>query len=256
MSVNVAVYLNFWFPIKFNLNMASRISIIIPTYNEADGIQQLVKHLLQEGDAPVAEVIVSDGGSTDKTAELAKRAGATVVRSPKKGRAAQMNAGVAVATGDVLYFLHADTFPPSGFANAILQNCTTAFGAGCFRLQFDQDHWFLNMNAWFTRFDFDSIRFGDQSLFILRTVFEQIGGFRDDLVIMEDQEIISRIRKVTGFTILPASVITSAKKYRENGIYRLQFIFSVLWGLYYLGLPQHKLISIYNRLIRKSKLRD
>lgn len=239
-----------------DFNMDSRVSIIIPTYNEAECIQKLIKYLLQVEYAPVPEIIVSDGGSTDNTPALAEMAGAKVIYSPKKGRAAQMNASVAEATGDILYFLHADTFPPAGFINAIVENCTPAAGAGCFRLKFDQNHWFLNVNAWFTRFDLDSIRFGDQSLFIFKSLFERIGGFSEDHMIMEDQEIISRIRKVTGFKVLPAAVVTSAKKYRENGIYRLQFIFSVIWGLYYLGLPQKKLICIYNRLIRKSKLSD
>ncbi|WP_266204746.1 TIGR04283 family arsenosugar biosynthesis glycosyltransferase [Pontibacter kalidii] len=234
--------------------MPERISIIIPTYNEADNIERLVRHLLKAVPAP--EVIVSDGGSTDATQLLAKEAGASVVQSSLKGRAPQMNAGAKAATGSILYFLHADTFPPADYQATILENCTPASGAGCFRLQFDDAHWFLSVNAWFTRFDVDSIRFGDQSLYIRRHYFEQIGGFRNDYVLLEDQEIISRIRKCTGFRVLSKAVTTSAQKYRENGIYRLQLIFSFIWFLYYLGLPQQKLVHIYNTLIRKSKLKD
>lgn len=236
--------------------MPAHISIVIPTYNEAEGIQRLVGYLLSTGYTPVPEIIVSDGGSTDDTPVLAKEAGAKVIRSPKKGRAPQMNAAATVASGDILYFLHADTFPPEDFLSVISSNCTYENGAGCFRLKFDDDHWFLKANAWFTRFDFDSIRFGDQSLFILKQYFVQAGGFKEDLLIMEDQEIISRIRKITGFKVLPATVTTSAQKYRENGVFRLQVIFSFLWGLYYLGVPQQKLLSIYNSLIRKSKMKD
>ena len=234
--------------------MTERLSIVIPTYNEADNIQRLVRYLLESN--PSLEVIVSDGGSADGTQQLARAAGAKVIESPKKGRASQMNAGAAEAVGSILYFLHADTLPPPGFQDAILESCTSESGAGCFRLQFDDDHWFLRANAWLTRFDIDSIRFGDQSLFIRRGLFEQLSGFQEDLLLMEDQEIIRRIRKCTGFRILPKSVITSSRKYQENGRYRLQLVFFVIWLLYYLGIPQQQLVRIYNRLIRKSKLRN
>jgi rSAM/selenodomain-associated transferase 2 len=236
--------------------MPACISIVIPTYNEADGIQELVRYLLSAGGEPAPEIIVSDGGSTDNTPELASTAGAKVILSPQKGRAAQMNAGAAVATGDILYFLHADTFPPADFKEAIAASCAAGNGAGCFRLRFDEDHWFLKANAWLTRFDVDSIRFGDQSLYILKEDFERIGGFRTDHVVMEDQEIVRRIKKKTRFEVLPAAVVTSAQKYRENGIFRLQFIFSAIWLLYYVGVPQQKLVDIYNRLIKRSKLKD
>ncbi|MEJ8801971.1 TIGR04283 family arsenosugar biosynthesis glycosyltransferase [Pontibacter sp. H249] len=236
--------------------MPANISIVIPTYNEAGGIQQLVQYLLTSGGESILEVIVSDGGSTDNTPALASAAGAKVVCSPKKGRAAQMNSGAASATGEILYFLHADTFPPADFHKDIIKNCRSGAGAGCFRLQFDEKHWFLKVNAWFTRFDLDHLRFGDQSLFILKYDFVRIGGFSEDHVVMEDQEIIYRIKEVTQFKVLPAAVVTSAQKYRENGVYRLQFIFLIIWLLYYLKVPQQKLVSIYNRLIIKSKLQD
>jgi rSAM/selenodomain-associated transferase 2 len=235
--------------------MSADISIVIPTYNEANGIQKLVNYLLIAGSSATHEIIVSDGGSTDNTLELAKAAGARVIQSPEKGRAAQMNAGATIATGDILYFLHADTFPPLFFKEAIINSCAAGYGAGCFRLQFDEDHWFLKANAWFTRFDIDSVRFGDQSLYILKSIFNCIGGFQKDHVIMEDQEIISRIRKKTKFKVLPKAVVTSAQKYRENGIYRLQLVFSVIWLLYYAGISQSKLVKIYNKLIKKSKLK-
>lgn len=127
--------------------MSASISIVIPTYNEAEGIQRIVRYPLTSGSVAAPEIIVSDGGSTDHTPELAGAAGARVIQSPEKGRAAEINAGAAVATGDVLYFLHADTCPPAQYQAAIQQSCISGYGAGCFRLRFDDDHRFLQITA-------------------------------------------------------------------------------------------------------------
>src|SRR5665213_1026118 len=96
------------------------ISIIIPTYNESDSIGPLIQYLLDAGGPIVDEIIVSDGGSQDDTCERAARAGALLVKSPQKGRAAQMNHGAAEAKSAILYFVHADCFPPASFARDIL----------------------------------------------------------------------------------------------------------------------------------------
>lgn len=130
-----------------------KISIIIPTYNEAEQIAALLQYLWKEGKEELEEIIVCDGGSTDGTRQLAARGGARVVAAPKKGRAAQMNHGATLAAAPCLYFLHADTYPPKGFTAAIAQAIGQGFGSGCFRLQFDHPHWFLRANCWFTRFD-------------------------------------------------------------------------------------------------------
>ncbi|MEO6538796.1 MAG: glycosyltransferase, partial [Ferruginibacter sp.] len=91
------------------------ISIIIPTYNESELIGKLINFLKEFGNKDISEIIISDGGSTDNTAEIAKNAGAQVIISPQKGRAAQMNFGASMATSDILYFIHADTLPPPSF---------------------------------------------------------------------------------------------------------------------------------------------
>lgn len=120
------------------------------------------------------EIIVAYGGSNDATEQRVRATGVTFLKSPKKGRAAQMNAGAAIAKAAVLYFLHADSFPPVGFTTTILQKIKKGYGSGCYRLQFDFKHWFLKLNCWFTRFDVNAFRLGDQSLFLKREVFEHI----------------------------------------------------------------------------------
>jgi GT2 family glycosyltransferase len=121
-------------------------------------------------------------------------------------------------------------------------------------LQFDRAHWFLKVNAWFTRFDYNAFRFGDQSLFVLKDVFIKAGGFNEKLIVMEDQEIIHRLKKYGKFNVMPQSVITSARKYIKNGIYKMQGIFFLIYVLYKIGTPQNKLTALYSRLIKQDKV--
>ncbi|HEV7330870.1 MAG TPA: TIGR04283 family arsenosugar biosynthesis glycosyltransferase [Flavisolibacter sp.] len=231
------------------------ISVVIPTFNEVQCIAHTIRTLRENDRAGlIVQIIISDGGSTDGTLESAKSEGAIVIMSPRKGRAAQMNAGALAATGEVLYFLHADTLPPTNFTGDIADAVQNGFSAGCFRLSFDHSHWFLRANCWFTRFDVDAIRFGDQSLFVQKKIFTEMSGFCEKHVVMEDQEIIKRLKKKIRFTVLKKSVITSSRKYLENGIYKTQAIFFVIYFMYRLGYPQHQLISTYRKLIRQDKL--
>lgn len=231
------------------------ISLIIPAYNEEESIAATIEAIKKrDAENLISEIIVSDGQSSDHTVEIATKAGAKVVISPKKGRSAQMNYGASLATSRILYFLHADSIPPENFTNYISRACEKGYTSGCFQLDFDHEHWFLKANCWFTRFDVNAIRFGDQSLFVRKDVFEKSGGFDEHLLMMEDQEIIHRIRKFGPFTVMKAAVTTSARKYLENGIYRMQFIFFRIWLMYYLGFSQEHLLKLHKKLIRKTKL--
>ncbi|MBA2249995.1 MAG: TIGR04283 family arsenosugar biosynthesis glycosyltransferase [Chitinophagaceae bacterium] len=230
------------------------ISIIIPTYNEADQIAQTLSKTQAAKGKHEAEIIVVDGGSTDDTIKIAEQCGATIIRSESKGRAAQMNKGASVAKHNILYFLHADSIPPNNFTTQILRAYKNGTKSGCFRLAFDYDHWFLKANAWFTRFNVNAVRYGDQSLFVTKEIFEKSGGFRDDLLMMEDQEIIYRLKKHGRFKVLNDVVTTSARKYLDNGVYRMQCIFYRIWAMYYLGYSQQQMLMVYRRLIRRHKI--
>ena len=230
------------------------ISVIIPTYNEADQVAQTIKGIHAANKGHEIELVIIDGGSSDETVSIAQSCGATALVSERKGRGAQMNKGAYVAKGDILYFLHADSIPPQNFTDYIMDAYQKGAVSGCFQLQFDHNHWFLKANAWFTRFNVNAVRFGDQSLFVTKDVFYKAGGFREDLLVMEDQEIIHRIKKHGRFRVMNAAVTTSARKYLDNGIYRMQAIFFRIWLLYYLGFSQEYLLQVYRRLIRKHKL--
>lgn len=159
------------------------ISVIIPAYNEENQIGATIRHVRETGAPFVTQIIISDGGSLDRTIAEAKMAGAETVLSPCKGRAAQMNYGASFAKGPLLYFLHADTLPPNGFSQAITDAVNKGFGSGSFLLQFDYPHWFLKANCWFTRFDLNAVRFGDQSLFVQKRFLKNAAVFQKSILL-------------------------------------------------------------------------
>lgn len=230
------------------------ITVIVPTLNEESAIARVIAAVAgSDTTTSIVETIVVDGGSADRTVERARAAGARTLVAPRRGRAAQMNAGARIATGSVLYFLHADSRPPMGFSGMIADAVSAGATSGCFRLAFDDPHWFLRASAWCTRFDIDLLRFGDQSLFVARDAFERCGGFDESMVVLEDQEIVRRLRRAGRFVLLRECVETSARKYRENGIIRLQAIFALICLGYHCGIPQHRLCELYHRTIRERR---
>ncbi len=230
------------------------VSIIIPTYNEGQVIKSLILKLRAlDVYEHITEIIVCDGGSSDDTITEASAAGALIVQS-KKGRAIQMNAGAAIAKGEILYFLHADTVPPKRFIELIITAHQKGYNSGCFTLRFDVDHWFLKANAYFTRYNIDLFRFGDQSLFVSNGAFNNAQGYNEDLIILEDQEIISRIKKYGKFVVINNPVTTSSRKYIANGVYKTQLAYFFIYILFKLGVSQHYLLKIYKLLIKQNKL--
>jgi len=240
---------------KYKLPRNRMLTIIIPSYNEADQIGLTLRHLLNPQDRPwIAQILVADGGSKDNTGIEAQQAGAELVRCAQKGRAAQLNAAARLARTGTLYFLHADSRPPLGFALEILQAVRQGERCGCYRLRFDHGHWFLRLLGWCTRFDIAALRYGDQSLFVQKDFFEQIGGYDEELTLMEDYDIVRRLRSLGRFRILPRPLTTSARKYLRNGIYYLQAVFILIYLLHKIGLPQPKLVRTYQALIRQDKI--
>lgn len=229
-----------------------KISIIIPALNEENRIASLVEELRQResSDGCICEIIVADGGSSDETPKKAERAGAVVVSCSQKGRAFQMNEGASFASGNMLYFLHADTIPPINFDKHIAGAVAGGAGAGSFQLRFSSNHQLLRFYGWCTRFRSTLLRFGDQSLFVKASCFWEIGGYDESLSVMEDQQIVGNLKKITSFALLGEVVKTSARKYEKNGVVRLQFIFGMIVILYYFDAKQDTLVHLYKSLIR------
>ncbi|SNY94516.1 TIGR04283 family arsenosugar biosynthesis glycosyltransferase [Flagellimonas pacifica] len=225
------------------------ISIIIPVLNEEKLIGKILKHIGQTSSkTSIMEVICVDGGSRDKTISIAGLFGAKVIPS-KKGRARQMNLGAQNASGEVLYFLHADTFTPNNFDQLILDAIKEGYESGCFRMRFDTKNPILRLFAWLSRINHTLCRGGDQSLFIKRNLFHKTKGFNEDYLIYEDTEFIQRLYKQTKFKVLPNHVITSARKYREKGWLKVQFHFGMIHLKNYLGAGPDELYRYYSKKI-------
>lgn len=227
---------------------SKKLSIIIPVLNEEDYVSNLLVHLKNVCAERTLEIIVVDGGSTDRTIALAEQCGVKVYRSIR-GRASQMNYGAQMAAGDILYFLHVDTFPPINFEAAILKAVKEGYASGCFQMRFDNNSRFLNFFAWFTKVNHSLCRGGDQSLFITRELFRQSGGFDEDYQVYEDTEFIGRICKLGRFKILPQIVITSARKYNRIGTLQLQYHFGVIHLKRIFGAGPKQLHKYYTRHI-------
>ncbi len=224
-------------------------SIIIPTYNEAATIAQLVQDLRQHAAPHAVEILVVDANSTDGTAEAARQAGATVLPAPQPGRAAQMNHGAAQATGDILYFVHADVGIHPDYVATIQRAVALGYEAGCYRFRFDSTHPLLRINSFGTRFNGIMSRGGDQTLFVTRALFQRLGGFNEQFVIMEDFEIIVRIRRAARFLIVPQDVVVSARKYETNSWFRVQLANLTAFSLFFLKVPPPRIARTYKAML-------
>lgn len=217
---------------------------MVPALNEAASIVETVRGARARG---VREIVVVDGGSTDATVALAGPIADRVLRGPR-GRAVQMNAGAAVASGDVLLFLHADTQLPDGFADAVRRAIGEGAIAGRFDVRLDGRHWFLPvvallMNA---RSRWTGIATGDQAMFVRRDVFTTLGGFAP-VPLMEDVELSRRLRRTGPIAALPLRVSTSARRWEENGVARTILLMWALRLAYACGVSPERLAHWYRR---------
>lgn len=227
------------------------ISIIIPVLNEENSIAKLLDYLIKITDPKFTkEILIVDGGSQDSTLEILKNYPSIKIIHTQKNRSIQMNFGAKNATSDILYFLHCDTFPPNNFDAEIINQVQNGNLSGCFKMKFDNNHIVLKVSQWFTQFNFQSCRGGDQSLFVEKKLFDTLNSFDENLNIYEDNEFISRLYLNSKFTVIQKSVTTSARKYLKNGIWKLQFHFLMIHIKYSLGAKQKDLLNYYLKHIK------
>jgi rSAM/selenodomain-associated transferase 2 len=223
------------------------ISVIIPALNEEENISRCIGSIREESSS--CEIIVSDGGSTDRTKEAAAGfQGVTVVDS-KKGRGRQMNAGASQAKGEVLLFLHADTTLEQGWAKGIMtamKDASVVGGAFTFCVDNPLPK-FRSVEAWVRmRCAVFSLPYGDQGIFIRKTAFEKLGGY-SDIPLMEDVDILGKMKKHGTITILDKRAVTSGRRWAEKGIIRTAAINQATMMLYRLGVSPERLARFYYR---------
>ncbi len=234
------------------MNVAEHsFSLIIPTLNEATHIGSCIAAV--RAIAPTVEIIIADGGSTDATTRIATEAGVRVCHAPR-GRGPQCNAGAAMASGEVLVFLHADTrLPANAFdlLQILFQHEQAQIGK--FRLSFDTEHWLLDFAARCMWFDSILTSYGDQCIAIRRSFFTALGGF-PDWPLFEDVRLFELARQHTRVYVLPAEVVTSARRFIDNGIFTQ--LLRDLWYMfqYLLGVPPETIAARYER--RGAQLRQ
>ncbi len=227
-----------------------RISIIIPVLNEAKNIRVAIDSIFPSDNT---EVIVVDGGSSDGTIEVVKNSGMILFHS-QPGRAAQMNLGAKHATGDILVFLHADTRFPLGYDDLIRTTLSDSFRwerlpiAGAFALQIDDRSRHFRWIEWGIKYRsrFLKMPYGDQAIFLNAKVFDEIGGF-PDLPIMEDFELMRRLQKLGSIAIIDRPVITSARRWLQQGVFKTTLINQLMILGYLMGVDRDRLMRLYRR---------
>ena len=225
------------------------ISIVIPTLNELAYLEDTLTHIVGMAKDSI-EIIVADGGSTDGTLAIAKRMGVRVV-STAKGRGRQMNAGAALASGEVILFLHADTRLPADFVDQVWQVMRKQVVAGAFRLAIDGGSMAFRIVEWGTniRSRVRKIPYGDQAIFVRAKDFYRLGGFRH-WPLMEDYEFCGRVRSQGGLAIASAEVSTSSRRWKRLGTLRTTLRNQCCILAYHCGISIERIAAIYSNGLR------
>ena len=223
----------------------SSISIIIPTYNEAENLSGLLPELLG---VPDVEILVVDGNSSDDTVNTATALGVKVLSFPPD-RALQMNAGAQAARSEILLFLHGDTRLPQGFTGKVHDILNQpGIVAGAFSLKIDGKGYGLRIIEMLVNFRsrFMQLPYGDQGIFLKASMFSAVGGF-PALPILEDFELTRKLKHKGRIKILSQEATTSARRWKKLGLLRTTFINQAVIIGYLLGVDPKKLAEWYRK---------
>ena len=240
--------MNVWEQERISAESSYPLSVIIPTLNEAGNIAMVISDVRRED---AVEIIVTDGGSNDGTADIAKEYGARVVHS-EPGRARQMNNGIKTASGNNLLFLHADTRLPKGFTQQINTALSVSgVAAGAFELQYDKKSPGLSrierLANWRSRTF--QMPYGDQGIFSTANNMQLVGGF-PELPIMEDFELMKRLKRIGRIEIVPEFVTTSSRRQEKIGLLKSTLINQVVIAAYLTGISPDRIARWYGEVIQ------
>jgi rSAM/selenodomain-associated transferase 2 len=220
------------------------ISIIIPTLNEESNIKAVINSIQSHN----IEIILVDGGSEDKTLLIAKSLDVKVVVS-SPGRANQMNTGAMVASGEILLFLHADTRLPIRFDEMVRRTLAKpGIVAGAFALQIDAPDWGLRLVEFGVKWRSHlwQMPYGDQAIFLTKDVFQKVGNF-PQIPIMEDFELMRKLKSLGKIYLLPTPVITSPRRWLKQGILQTTILNQIIVIAYLLGVSPNRICNWYRQ---------
>lgn len=231
------------------------LSIIIPIYNEAENLPSQLTFLQGKAEKSLIEIIVSNSpDTTDNSPEICKKfSKVRFFECDKRGRAYQMNFGASKACGDILLFLHADIRLPDDFYEQVMKAIDDGFKMGFFSYRFDRSTLMLNINSYFTKTDGLFAGAGDQCQFFTKATFKKLEGFNEDYCIMEDFEIMDKVRKQNiPYTIIQSKATVSARKYDKGSWLKVNLINGYVFLLFKFGAKPIKLRRVYKSLLRES----
>ena len=224
-----------------------RLAIVIPVLNEEQSLLENLRAATEIADLTV----VVDGGSVDRSVEIARQSGARVTSSTP-GRGTQLNAGAAIALeekADTLLFLHADTRLPVGARDLIVAAIKGGAAGGGFRVSFDDPGRLFLLGASIVNLRTRAFRapLGDQAQFLTAKVFRELEGFRD-WPILEDLDLIRRLKRSHQIEILAAPVTTAARRFNKHGLLRTIATNWLIWLLYFMGVEPRRLAKLYRHI--------
>lgn len=227
------------------MQVLQKISVIMPILNEAKILEKTLSQLQPELGSH--ELIVVDGGSTDASVHIAEKYGRVI--TSERGRAKQLNAGAAAATGDILIFLHADIWLESGALAAVATAMSAGYVGGGFRQKIDGDSILYRLIeiAGDMRGKYLKVFYGDSGIFLARTGFEKIGGF-PDVPIMEELQFSKGLRRLGKTTLLTPYIHISARRWETKGIVRTTLNNWLITLLYFFGVSPEKLAELYRHI--------
>ncbi len=222
-----------------------KISVIIPILNEAKVLEKTLSQLQPQLGSH--ELIVVDGGSTDASVKIAENYGKVIIS--ERGRAKQLNAGAAAATGDILIFLHADIWLEPGALAAVATAISSGYVGGGFRQKIDGKRVLYRLIeiAGDIRGRYLKVFYGDSGIFLARTNFQKIGGF-PDVPILEEMEFSKDLRRLGKTTLLTPYIHISARRWEARGIVRTTLNNWLITLLYFLGVSPEKLARLYSHI--------
>ena len=220
------------------------IAILIPALDEEDNLRRLLPDVVAAAD----EVVVADGGSRDRTTEVARELGARVVTgAPGRGR--QLHRAAEASRADVLLFLHADTRLPPDALDRVRRAVAAGAPGGGFLVRFDSHRPIMALGSRLVnlRTRWTRAPLGDQAQFVTRSAYLALGGYRD-WPILEDLDFIRRLKRLGRIAIVPVPVVTSARRYESGGVLRTVAINWLIWTLYWLGVPPERIAGLYRNI--------